>query len=37
MGETNTRPGLASYRDAVTELMGAGKPFVGCPALSGGG
>jgi hypothetical protein len=27
MGETDTRPSLASYRDEVTELMRAGEPF----------
>jgi hypothetical protein len=27
MGETDTRPALASYRDSVTELMRAGEPF----------
>jgi len=28
MGETNTWPGLAGYREEVTELMEAGEPFA---------
>ena len=28
MGETEPGPALASYRDSVTELIEAGKPFA---------